>query len=89
VASLTRRREDRRVRHSEFWQLAEEVFGPEYARSLASDIVLGRLGGRTPVQGLDAGIPPRDVWEALCDAQDVPPERRWIDTREANRRSRR
>lgn len=74
------------MRHSEFWQLAEEVFGPDYARSLASDIVLSQLGGRTPVQGLDAGIPPRDVWEALCDAQDVPPEQRWIDTREAHRR---
>lgn len=74
------------MRHSEFWQLADAVFGAEYARSLASDIVLSDLGGRSPVQALDDGVPPRDVWVALCDAQDVPEDRRWIDTREANRR---
>lgn len=69
------------MRHSEFWQLADAVFGPGYARSLASDIVLSDLGGRSPVQALDDGVPPRDVWVALCDAQDVPDERRWLDPR--------
>ena len=27
-------------------------------------------------EALDAGLPPRDVWFALCDAMDVPENRR-------------
>lgn len=77
------------MRHSEFWQLSDEVFGPEYSRSLAADLVIGDLGGRTALQALDDGIPPRQVWDALCDAQDVPAGRRWVDPREVARRQRR
>ncbi len=39
-------------------------------------MVLAGVGGRTADQALNAGIPPRQVWLALCDVQDVPPERR-------------
>jgi hypothetical protein len=53
------------------------VFGSGYSRSLASDLVLGALDGRTVDAALAAGVPPRDVWVALCDATDVPEERRW------------
>jgi hypothetical protein len=53
------------------------VFGPVYAKSLASDLVMGALGGHTAVEALDAGVPPRDVWEALCTAMDVPEAQRW------------
>lgn len=65
------------MRLSEFWVLADEVFGAGYSRSLAADLVLGALDGRTVDAALDAGVPPRDVWVALCDATDVPEERRW------------
>ncbi|HQV81967.1 MAG TPA: DUF3046 domain-containing protein, partial [Ornithinibacter sp.] len=34
------------------------------------------LGGRTALEALDAGESPREVWLALCDAMDVPEERR-------------
>jgi len=55
----------------------EEVFGAAYAKSLASDLVLGELGGRSAAQALDDGEPARRVWLALCSAMDVPEDRRW------------
>ena len=65
------------MRHREFWELVEEVFGPGYGRALVREQVLPRLGNRTPAQALDAGAEPRDVWHALCDAFDVPDAERW------------
>jgi hypothetical protein len=65
------------VRLREFWQLVDEVFGPAYGRALAREQVLAALGDRTPVEALDAGLQPRDVWHALCDALDVPDAQRW------------
>ncbi|PFG19352.1 DUF3046 domain-containing protein [Serinibacter salmoneus] len=56
------------MRHSEFWSVMDDVFGPVYARSLASDLVIGGLDGRTAQQALDGGEPPRAVWEAVCEA---------------------
>jgi len=38
--------------------------------------VLAGVGGRTADQALAAGVPPRQVWLAMCDVQDVPAERR-------------
>ncbi len=64
------------MRHSQFWELMDAEFSPGYARSIARDQVIGALGGRTAEQALAAGTRPREVWEALCDALDVPPERR-------------
>ena len=55
------------MRHSRFWALAEDEFGAAYAHSLAGSTHIAALGGRTAVEALDAGIPPRDVWFALCD----------------------
>jgi len=55
----------------------EEVFGAAYAKSLAADFVIGALGGRTPAQALHDGVAPKDVWDALCAAMDVPDEQRW------------
>ncbi len=65
------------VRHSDFWRLMEDEFGAGYARSVARDQVLAALGGRTAEQALAAHTAPREVWFALCDAMDVPQERRW------------
>ena len=53
-----------------------DEFGPRYAASLARDVALDALGGRTADQALTDGVPPREVWLALCAAQDVPEERR-------------
>ena len=64
------------MRVSRFWVLAEDEFGAAYAHSLAGSTHMSALGGRTAVEALDAGLPPRDVWLALCDAMDVPENRR-------------
>ena len=60
----------------------DDEFGSSYSRVLAADLVLGQLGGRTAAEALAAGIPPKTVWLAVCDIQDVPQERRWGKDRE-------
>jgi hypothetical protein len=64
------------VRISDFWRLMDDEFGAGYSRVLSSSLVLAGVGGRTADQALSAGVPPKQVWLALCDVQDVPPERR-------------
>ncbi|HEX9226756.1 DUF3046 domain-containing protein [Arthrobacter sp. OVS8] len=64
------------MRISDFWRLMDDEFGAGYSRVLSSSLVLAGVGGRTADQALGAGVPPRQVWLALCDVQDVPPERR-------------
>lgn len=44
--------------------------------SLVSDLVLTQLGDHTAEEALEAGVPPRDIWVALCIEADVPVERR-------------
>lgn len=65
------------MRYREFWQLVDEVLGSAHGRVLVQELVLQRLGDRTPEQALDAGVDPRDVWHALCDELDVPDAQRW------------
>lgn len=54
--------------------MADE-FGPR-APSIVSDLTLREFGDRTAIEAIDAGVPPRDVWMALCIEMDVPLERR-------------
>ncbi len=42
-----------------------------------SDLVLGAVGNRTAAEALESGVPPREIWAALCAEMDVPPERRY------------
>lgn len=42
---------------------------------LLRDTVIVELGNRTAEQALDAGLPVRDVWIALCRVQEVPVQR--------------
>ncbi|WP_341957212.1 DUF3046 domain-containing protein [Microbacterium sp. LWH13-1.2] len=63
------------MRRSEFLRAVDTEFGGR-GPSLISDLVLSQLSGRTADEALDAGIPPRDIWLALCSETDVPPERR-------------
>lgn len=63
------------MRRSEFLRAVDDEFGAR-ATSLTHDLVLGGLG-MTPLDALDAGVPPRDIWLALCDEVDVPAERRY------------
>ncbi len=63
------------MRLSEFQYAVEQEFGA-YGAVLVRDLVLAALGGRTAEQAIAAGQPPRDVWLALCAAEDVPVGRR-------------
>ena len=64
------------MKRSEFDLAVEEEFGRGYASVVVDDLVLGALDGRTARQALAAGVPPRSVWIALCEATDVPESRR-------------
>lgn len=63
------------MRRSEFLRAVDDEFAGR-ADSLVHDLILGSLG-RTAREALDAGVPPRDIWVALCDEADVPPTRRY------------
>jgi hypothetical protein len=72
------------VRLSEFRIAVAEEFSEAYGRVLTRDLVLDAVGGLTADQALAAGVPARSVWIALCDASDVPAERRYgVGLREA------
>jgi hypothetical protein len=59
---------------SEFWIAMDDEFGA-YGRVLSHDLVLSSIGSRTAEQAIAAGMPVREVWLALCEAQEVPRER--------------
>ena len=63
------------MRVSEFWRAVDQVFGEAYGAVVTRDVVLEQIGGRSAA-ALDAGVDARQVWEALCDSQDVPLDRR-------------
>lgn len=71
-----RRRYGAGVRLTHFRARMAEEFGPIRAAALSQDQVLAALGGRTVEQALEFGIDPRSVWRAVCEAHDVPPQRR-------------
>src|SRR5690606_12138629 len=77
-----------RVKHSEFWHVVDEVLGEAYGRSLAADLVLPGAGNRTAREALEAGVPPRTVWNAVCDELDLDETARWhhrVDPRNRKR----
>jgi hypothetical protein len=57
---------------SEFQRAVVDEFGSGYGQALLTDLVLGELGGRTAQQALASGVPPREVWIALCRETGVP-----------------
>lgn len=65
------------MRVSEFWTAVDDEFGAAYGRVLTQDLVLAAVGGLTAQEALKAGRNARDVWEALCEATDVPHGRRY------------
>jgi hypothetical protein len=56
------------VRLTDFWWRMEQVFGPGYAASVATDQVLPQLGGRTVEEALAAGEEAVVVWRAVVAA---------------------
>ncbi|GAA5025491.1 DUF3046 domain-containing protein [Microbacterium fluvii] len=64
------------MRRSEFERAVRGEFGSRSA-ALLTDLVLPAVGGRTAAEALEEGVPPREIWLALCAETDVPPERRY------------
>jgi hypothetical protein len=60
------------VRLQEFWSRLDGQFGSMRAQSVARDHVFSSLGGRTAIDALEAGLPVRRVWLAICEEYDVP-----------------
>ncbi len=46
------------------------------AQSVTRDHVFAALGGRTAVDAIEAGVPVRRVWLAICEEYDIPPRER-------------
>jgi len=61
---------------SEFLRALTDEFGDVMAQSVSRHVVLGVLGNLTAIESLDSGMEPKVVWAALCEAMDVPTERR-------------
>jgi hypothetical protein len=64
------------VRLQEFWSRLEGQFGAMRAQTVARDHLLSALGGRSALDAIDAGLPVRKVWLAICEAYEVPPKDR-------------
>lgn len=64
------------MRITMFRTLMAREFGQMRADMLARDHVFSSLGGRTVDQALEAGLPAKDIWRTVCEAFEVPPERR-------------
>ncbi|HEU0132103.1 MAG TPA: DUF3046 domain-containing protein [Mycobacteriales bacterium] len=60
------------MRLTVFWDRMNARFGEAYADSVARDLVIAQLGGRSVVAALDAGVEPSVVWNAVCEAVEVP-----------------
>lgn len=63
------------MRLSDFHTLMADEFGLEYAAVLLTDLALTELGDLTGQKALAAGIEPKEIWQAICKAQNVPVER--------------
>jgi hypothetical protein len=64
------------VRITAFRKLMAGEFGQVRAEMIARDHVLSSLGGRSADDALEAGIGPKEVWLAVCEAFEVPANRR-------------
>ena len=63
------------MRLTEFQQLIIDEFGDAKGQWVVSSHVL-EGHGKTAKELIDAGVDPRIVWEGLCDAFDVPEDRK-------------
>ncbi|MGY1704978.1 DUF3046 domain-containing protein [Geodermatophilus sp. SYSU D00697] len=64
------------MRLQDFWSRLTSQFGSMRAESVARDHVFASLGGRTAVEAIEAGLPVRTVWLAICEEYDVPQKER-------------
>lgn len=55
-----------------FWERMRERFGTQHADTVSRDQTLRQLGGRTVLEALEAGMGAREVWDAVCEAYEIP-----------------
>lgn len=60
------------MRHTEFWARMDRALGAGYARTWAEQQVITELGSRTVLEALEAGEPPKRVWEAVWRTLELP-----------------
>ncbi len=64
------------MRITVFRSLMAKEFGEVRADMLARDHVFSSLGNRTVDEALDAGLSTKEIWRVVCEAFEVPAERR-------------
>ncbi|MGH3878954.1 MAG: DUF3046 domain-containing protein [Actinophytocola sp.] len=64
------------MRITAFRKMMAEEFGEIRADMMARDHVFSALDNRTVDQALEAGVSTKEIWRAVCEAFEVPPERR-------------
>jgi hypothetical protein len=64
------------MRITVFRNLMTQEFGEVRADMLARDHVFSALGNRTVDEALEAGMSTKEIWRAVCETFEVPPERR-------------
>lgn len=64
------------MRHSEFWERMDLHLGASYARAWADTQVIGDLDHRTPLEALEGGVDPKQVWRAVHARLQLPPSER-------------
>lgn len=64
------------MRRSEFQRAVDDEFGAR-ANAIVTDLVLTALGDRTATEAMAFGVPPKEIWLAICEEADVPAERRY------------
>ncbi|MBP2436151.1 DUF3046 domain-containing protein [Microbacterium amylolyticum] len=63
------------MRRSEFLRAVDDHFGAR-ANWILDDLVLPGIG-QTATDALNAGVPPRSIWQALCEENDLPESARY------------
>ncbi len=61
------------MRHTELWARLERVLGPGYYEHWAGQFAITELQSRTVREALAAGVPPKQVWEAVHRVLELPP----------------
>ena len=64
------------MRVTEFWARMNAALGESYAPFWAEQTVIGELGGRTPAQAVEGGVPPKQVWAAVHRTLELPASER-------------
>jgi hypothetical protein len=63
------------LRLSQFHELMADEFGRAHADVIIRDLALLELGDKTAATLLALGEDPRQIWLAICRAQQIPKER--------------